>query len=616
MRTLELLAPARDAATAIAAIRHGADAVYIGAPAFGARAAASNSLDDIARVVEEARPFGVRVYVTLNTIIYENELDDAGRLVEELWRIGVDALIVQDMALLEMDLPPIDLHASTQTDARSADKIKWLSRAGFSQIVVPREFSLREIKETAEAAGDARIEVFVHGALCVSFSGDCHAGALLAGRSANRGECPQVCRLKFTLVDGHGKPVMPPDGGSPSRHWLSLADLNRLDYLRELVEAGASSFKIEGRLKSVDYVKNVTSAYSEALDEIVEESAGRFRRASYGSVSRTFAPDVARSFNRGFTPYFLAPQQNINISSWLTPKWVGRPIGKLIQNKGNFLKIRNTEPINNGDGIGYFTPDGTFAGFRVNRAENGRIYPAPGSNLPEEAGTVLYRNSDASWQGVMGRDDTARRTIAVDFTLRSLDDGRIAIDAVDERGCSVTVASREPFGDIARTDQKEPRKAIFERLGDTIYKLRSLDDRAGNAFIPSKALTALRREATAALDSAWKIRRSRPQRRPSQLSADEFQGHALTYHDNVANSLAEKFYAGHGAEVAEKAVEVDPPKGPTRIMTTRYCLRRELGCCLKTESGSRLPGELYLDAPLGRLKLDFDCKNCNMKISI
>lgn len=614
-RALELLAPARDADTAIAAIRHGADAVYIGAEAFGARAAAANSLEEIERVVREARPFGVKVYVALNTIIFESELESAKRLVEDLWRIGVDALIVQDMALLEMDIPPIDLHASTQTDARTPEKIRWLADAGFSQIVLPREFTIDEIKEAEAAADGARLEAFVHGALCVSYSGDCHAGALLSGRSANRGECPQVCRLKFTLTDSSGRPLQNlPDGGSPSRHWLSLADLNRLDRLAELAEAGVSSFKIEGRLKSPDYVKNVTLAYSKALDSVVDSSEGRYRRASFGSVDADFRPDVAQSFNRGFTPYFLNNRQARGITSWQTPKWVGRPIGTLKAVRGNKIRVALTEPVNNGDGLVFFDKNGDFSGFRVNRAEGEWLYPAPGSNIPSEEGTKLYRNSDTIWDAMINRGNTSRRSIAVDMVLRPLPDGRIAIDADDERGCRVSVASDEVFTDKARSPQSDTRRGILERLGETVYRLAGLDDRCGDVFVPSKALTALRRSAIAALDSAWRIRYQRPLRRKSKLDDNSLDGLTTTYHDNISNSLAERFYRDHGATVAEKAAEVKSPKGPARIMTTRYCLRRELGCCLKDKTADLLPCDLYLDAPIGRLRLEFDCKNCNMKV--
>lgn len=614
-KILEVLAPARDAATAIAAINHGADAIYIGSPAFGARAAAANSLDDIRKVVEAAHPFGVKVYVTLNTIIYEEELDQARQLIFDLWQIGVDALIVQDMALLEMDIPPIDLHASTQCDARTPKKIAWLSKAGFSQIVLPREFTLEEIREASQAAPSATLEAFVHGALCVSYSGDCHAGILLAGRSANRGECPQVCRLEFSLTDRAGRPINPPDGGSPVRHWLSLADMNRIENLASLVEAGVTSFKIEGRLKSESYVKNVTLAYSNAVNQLIAQSDGSLRRSSFGRVEAAFIPDVSRSFNRGFTPYFLNGVPKKGLTSWRTPKWMGRPVAEVIEAREGRIKVRPFEDINNGDGLVFFDSTGAFKGFRVNRAAGQMLYPAISNDtLALKRGTILYRNSDAAWESAINRPDTARRTIGISFTLRTLPDGRIAADAADERGCSITVVSSETFSDSARSPQEAQRKSIFERLGDTIYRLESYIDKVGNLFIPAKELTSLRRLAIDAIESDWRIRRHQILRRPSALEPSELEGITTSYHDNVANPLAERFYKKHGAHIGELAAEVEKPRGETRVMTTRYCLRRELGCCLKGPKAAMLPKDLYLNAPIGRLRLDFDCAACRMNV--
>lgn len=618
-RTLELLSPARDADTAIAAIRHGADAVYIGAPAFGARAAATNSLDDLKRVVDFAHPFGVKVYVTLNTIIYDKELDDVKALVDELYNIGVDALIVQDMALLGLDIPPIELHASTQTDARTIEKVEMLAKAGFSQIVVPREFSLGQIAEAAAVANKngSEIEAFVHGALCVSYSGDCHAGAVLMGRSANRGECPQICRLQYKLTDELGKAIENlPDGEGAIRHWLSLADMNRLAYLGQLADAGVSSFKIEGRLKNVSYVKNVTAAYSQALDELIAASDGRYRRASFGKTYINFKPELDSSFNRGYTPYFLVPKADVNISSWKTPKWIGREVASVKAVKGNVLTVDLKEQISNGDGLGYFDRKGQFVGFRVNKAEGCRLFAAPGSELPTAAGTILYRNSDTAREAEISRDDSASRRISVRFILRQLPDWRIAVEAVDERGCSVVVASDNTYSDLAKTPQAPQREGIMQRLGGTIYKMEALEDNLGDIFVPSKDLTALRRKAIEALDSDWRMIRTVKYRKKSQLDASALEGLSTTYHDNVANALSARFYKSHGAKVEEMAIEAAPKQGELRVMTTRYCLRRSLGACLKTPNAALLPPKLYLEAPAGRLELRFDCKNCNMQVYI
>ena len=613
---LELLAPARDAETAMAAIAHGADAVYIGGPAFGARAAAGNSIADIARVVEEAHKFGVRVYVTLNTIIYEHELDEVKRTVENLYAAGVDALIVQDMALLELDLPPIDLHASTQTDARSPEKVAMLSAAGFSQIVLPREFSLEEIRKAAQAAPASDIEVFVHGALCVSYSGDCHAGAILAGRSANRGECPQICRLKYQLTGPDGKPVARlKDNGPAVRHWLSLVDLNQSANLLPLADAGARSFKIEGRLKPVVYVKNITATYSDALDKAIAASGGRYRRASFGKVEKTFTALPSKSFNRGFSTAFLYGRPKGMISEY-TPKFAGEPVGTVAAVKNGALLLNTTAQLHNGDGLTFFNRDHELIGFRVNRAEGDRIFPAPGTkNLPEP-GTTLFRNFDSEFETILGRPDSARRTIGLNITIRHLPDGRVALDVRDERGNAITVTTSQPFSDTARSPQEAMRADLLSRLGDTIYRLDSLDDRLGNLFMPSKALVALRRLALDALDRAWRMRYTRRTRRKSSLGAESMKGLITTYHDNVANSLAEKFYIRHGATVDEKAAEVETPRGEVRVMTTRYCLRNQIGACLMRDDCGDIPRQLYLEAPIGRLRLDFDCKNCQMKIYV
>lgn len=604
MQTLELLAPARDAATAIEAIRHGADAVYIGAEAFGARAAANNTVDSIRQLCDYAHRFDVRVYVTVNTIIYDNELESARRLVWKLYRAGVDALIVQDMSLLRMELPPIALHASTQCDTRDPAKARFLEQAGFSQIVLARELSADEIAAIRRST-TVPLEVFVHGALCVSYSGDCHAGALTMGRSANRGECPQICRLRYSLTDGDGKTVAP-DG-----HWLSLRDMNRLDSLAELIRAGATSFKIEGRLKDASYVKNVVAAYSQALDTLVAADPEHLRRASRGRVELGFSPDPARAFNRGFTSYFLAgrPGADVRMGATATPKFVGIPVGKAIAVSGNCITVRTSENLTNGDGIGWFGPDGRLCGARVNRVDGTRLY------LAEKAtglcrGTVLYRNRDKAWDELMERP-TAVRTISVDFRLRRSADDRVALDAADCRGNRVTAAIEAEM-QHARTPQTDKRRQTLERLGDTIYRAGNIDDRLGDSFMPVSELTALRRRAIELLDRAQQIR-FRPQRRRAELAEAPAVSQSLSYHANVSNRLAAEFYRSHGVKSIEPAVEVRQPGGEPVVMTTRYCLRRELGRCIRSGAA---PGSWYLQATEGnlRMRVDFDCARCGMTL--
>lgn len=588
----------------------GADAVYIGAPAFGARAAATNSVESIRSLAQLAHRYRARVYVTMNTILYDNELDEASRLVKQLYGACVDALIVQDMAYLGLDLPPIALHASTQCDIRTPDKASWLAKAGFSQLVLPREYSLAEIKAVADTV-DVPVEVFVHGALCVSYSGDCQAGFAAMGRSANRGVCPQMCRLPYELVDADGNPVAPP------KHYLSLRDLNRFNDLEALAEAGAASFKIEGRLKDARYVANVTAAYSRALDRIVERSGGKYRRSSAGTSSYGFTPDLDRTFNRGYTGYFLKGIPG-KMASTDTPKWAGIPVGTIsgeLDKRRRSFRARLSAQLSNGDGLGFFNAAGTFVGFRLNRVEGNELWPA---SAPEglTIGTTLYRNNDKAFFDLLERPDAGcSRKIRVDFTLRPVDNERIAISADDERGCSVCLVADSVYA-AAKTPQEAHRRNIMAKLGDTDYTLGNVDDRIGERFVPASALTAARRDVLALLDKAAADTYAYDRRKACTLADDAFAGaKALDYHDNVANRLARRFYTGHGASIAEMAIETAPKKEDELVvMTTKYCLRRELGGCLKEKNGTKLPRPLFLKNDSGLYRLDFDCARCGMSV--
>ena len=588
----------------------GADAVYIGAPAFGARAAATNSVESIRSLAQLAHRYRARVYVTMNTILYDNELDEASRLVKQLYGACVDALIVQDMAYLGLDLPPIALHASTQCDIRTPDKASWLAKAGFSQLVLPREYSLAEIKAVADTV-DVPVEVFVHGALCVSYSGDCQAGFAAMGRSANRGVCPQMCRLPYELVDADGNPVAPP------KHYLSLRDLNRVNDLEALAEAGAASFKIEGRLKDARYVANVTAAYSRALDRIVERSGGKYRRSSAGTSSYGFTPDLDRTFNRGYTGYFLKGIPG-KMASTDTPKWAGIPVGTIsgeLDKRRRSFRARLSAQLSNGDGLGFFNAAGTFVGFRLNRVEGNELWPA---SAPEglTIGTTLYRNNDKAFFDLLERPDAGcSRKIRVDFTLRPVDNERIAISADDERGCSVCLVADSVYA-AAKTPQEAHRRNIMAKLGDTDYTLGNVDDRIGERFVPASALTAARRDVLALLDKAAADTYAYDRRKACTLADDAFAGaKALDYHDNVANRLARRFYTGHGASIAEMAIETAPKKEDELVvMTTKYCLRRELGACLKEKNGTILPRPLFLKNDSGLYRLDFDCARCGMSV--
>lgn len=611
MRKLELLAPARDAETGRIAILAGADAVYIGAQDFGARAAATNDIESISRLAAFAHSYRARVYVTMNTILLDSELDRAEKLVWQLYNAGVDALIVQDMAYLEMKLPPIALHASTQCDIRTPEKAVRLAQAGFSQLVLPREFSLDEI-EACRIAG-VPLEVFVHGALCVSYSGDCQAGYAAMGRSANRGVCPQMCRLPYLLTDKNGRVV------GDEKHYLSLRDLNQSASLRELIEAGASSFKIEGRLKDARYVANVVAAYSQRLNEIIAQAGGAYARSSAGRSVCGFTPDLNRTFNRGYTNYFInGTAKAQRMASLDTPKWAGMPVGNVTKNSkgdGSF-EVRLSGPLANGDGLGYFDGKGRFVGFRLNRISGSTLYPAtPQPGL--KAGTVIYRNNDKAFFDILDSTDAScKRTISVDFRLDSIDGERFAISASDERGCSATVVVESPYAQ-AKTEQTETRRRTLSRLGDTIYEAANIDDRLGNRFVAASVLTAARRSVLEMLEVSAKATYRSERRATATLPSDAFAAlPPMTYHDNISNSLARKFYTAHGADIAEAALEADSTKNRNDItvMTTRYCIRRELGACLKEKCGSKLPSPLYLRNQSGIYRLEFDCARCGMQI--
>lgn len=603
---VELLAPARTADVGRAAVLAGADAVYIGPESFGARAAAGNSIADIASLCDFAHRFEARVYVTVNTIIYDRELRDVERLIRNLYLAGVDALIVQDLGLLRLDLPPIDLHASTQTDIRTPERARFMEQLGFSQLVLPREMSLTEIRAVSEAVGAAtRLEGFVHGALCVSYSGDCHAGQLLMGRSANRGECPQVCRLPFDLVDGDGRTV------EKSRHLLSLRDMNRSAVLLPMLEAGISSFKIEGRLKDEGYVKNVVAHYRRALDAIIDADPERWRRQSAGTVTHGFTPQLDKSFNRGFTDYFIKGP-SAKMASVDTPKSRGEEVGRVVRAARGRIEARLTAPLANGDGLCYFDADRRFVGFRLNRVEGATLFPA--SDVVPPAGAVLYRNSDRLHDEQLARSK-GERTIALDMTLRVTPSGVVALDLSDGRGYTAT-ATYTPDTPLqqARTPQEEARRRTLARLGDTVYRLRSLDDRGGDAFIPAAQLSDLRRKAVALLDATARARYDRPLRRQEQPDAVWPGAARVDYHENVANGLARRVLLDHGVKEAGPAAEVKVPGGQPVVMTTRYCLRRELGACLKTPAGKRLKGPLKLVGANFVLGLEFDCARCGMTV--
>ncbi|MBP3227327.1 MAG: U32 family peptidase [Bacteroidaceae bacterium] len=603
MREIELLAPARDAQTAREAILHGADAVYIGAPRFGARAAAGVGVEDIASVCRFAHLYGARVYVALNTILYDSELREAQRLAAQLYEAGADALIVQDMALLRMDLPPIALHASTQTDNRTPEKARELAAAGFSQIVVARELSLPEIAAIHRAV-DVPLEAFVHGALCVSYSGRCYASQHCFARSANRGECAQFCRLAFDLRDGRGRAV------ARGRHLLSLRDMNRTDSVEAMMDAGVSSFKIEGRLKDTAYVKNTVAHYRRVLDAIIARRPTEFRRSSFGESSVSFTPDPARSFNRGFTEYFLHTPSG-PMASPESPASRGKRIGRVEAVRRGALEVAldGGETLQAGDGLCYVAADGTLQGFRVNKVEGGRV--SPHRLVSPQPGTVLWRNHDAAFERQLSRP-TALRTMALRLRLDETADG-FSLTATDEAGIRVELCKTLAHTP-AETPQREQIARQLSRWGGTAWRVVETDVRTA-CFIPASVLSAWRRELAERLTAAHEAAYRRPVR-TVRAAAPSCQPARIGYEHNVANAEAAAYYKDGGAQTVVPAYELREAPGAV-LMTCRYCLRRELGACLREGGAHRLVPPLSLALPDGRaFPLDFDCARCEMRVMV
>lgn len=602
VRKIELLSPAKDLNCGIEAVNHGADAVYIGAPKFGARAAAGNSLEDIRTLCDYAHQFGVRVYVALNTILKEDELEEAQRLVWSLYEAGADALIVQDMALMQMDLPPVPLHASTQTDNRTVEKVHFLEQAGFTQVVLARELSLDEIRRIASET-DVALEVFVHGALCVSFSGQCYLSAALSGRSANRGECAQYCRLPYTMVDADGKII------ADNKHLLSLKDMNRADELEALMDAGVSSFKIEGRLKDVSYVKNVTAYYRKKLDEILKRRP-EYVRVSLGVSRYTFTPQVEKSFNRGFTSFYLHGRTP-DVTAFDTPKSLGEFVGTVKEIRGNSFTVAGLTPLNNGDGLVFFNARGELDGFRVNRVVDNRVYPQEMPRLSSKM--KLYRNYDQQFEKLLSKPSAVRK-IGVSMTFTD-NPGGFSLEMEDGSGARITVA-RLFAKELAEKEQTDNIRVQLAKLGNTLFEAEKIEvNLTDNRFVPSSLLADMRREAVNLLLSDRRIRYPRElSRKPDSVAKPLFPQQQLTYLGNVANTRACSFYQEHGVKTIDPAFELKAPDH-VPLMFSKHCLRYSMGWCptyQKKKSPFREP--YYLLYKEVRLRLMFDCKHCQMLV--
>ncbi len=603
VRKIELLSPAKDLFCGIEAIKHGADAVYIGAPKFGARAAAGNTIETIRQLCDFAHLFDARVYVALNTILREEELSEAEQMIWTLWEAGTDALIIQDMGLTQMTLPPIPLHASTQTDNRTPEKVRFLEAAGFKQVVLARELSLNEIRRIKEQTS-VPLEVFVHGALCVSFSGQCYLSAALSGRSANRGECAQFCRLPYSLVDADGKEIV------HNKHLLSLKDMNRSEHLEALLDAGVSSLKIEGRLKEASYVKNITAFYRKKLDAILERRP-EYTRASAGSSTYSFEPIAVKSFNRGFTSFFIEGR-DADITAFDTPKSLGEPIGRVKEVTGNFFTLSGKQILNNGDGLVFFNTRGELDGFRVNKVDTGRIYPAQMPKIHPQ--TQLYRNYDQDFEKQLS-NPSAERKLSVRIELMENPFG-LTLEMEDESGARILIG--RPFKkEPARSDQHKYIHTQLAKLGNTPFYASKITVRlTENIFIPSSLLNEMRREGVEKLLQVRRIRYHREIAGPIQkIEKTPFPERKLTYLGNVSNSRAKSFYREHGVTTIDPAFELTPQKR-VPLMFTKHCLRYSMGWCPVYQKGKRSPYRepYYLIYKTTRLLLQFDCKNCQMLV--
>ena len=628
---IELLSPARDADIGIEAVNHGADAVYIGGPAFGARAGAGNDIRDLERLITHAHRFHSRVFITLNTILRDDELEGARQMAWQVYNAGADALIIQDMGLLELDLPPIQLHASTQTDIRTPEKARFLQDCGLSQIVLARELTVQQIAAVRAATDPQRcaIEFFIHGALCVAYSGQCYISHAQTGRSANRGDCSQACRLPYQVTDAQGRIV------AHDKHVLSMKDNNQSDNLRALIDAGVRSFKIEGRYKDMGYVKNITAHYRRLLDEILDEreaSGDPLARASSGRTTFTFTPDPLQNFNREFTDYFVNGRKE-DIGAFDTPKNPGQAIGWVTKLGPNFVELEVSDTatvLHNGDGLCYYDLQKELVGLQINRAEpvsprggrQWRVFPKdPMEGFKDlRKGTEVNRNRDMDWVRTLEKKSSDRR-IALWAQFAETPDG-FALTLTDEDGFTGSAQAALPHE--AAQDAAKAEASLREQLGRfgaTIFSVNDITLQLSRPwFVPASSLNALRRDALAALEAARaagfeRLPRATPVEPPVPYPED-----TLSYLANVFNHKARDFYARHGVKVIDAAYESHEEEGEVSLMITKHCVRYSMSLCPKQAKGvTGVQGTIRAE-PLQlingkeRLTLRFDCKPCEMHV--
>lgn len=603
MREIELLAPAKNIDIGMSAINAGADAVYIGANKFGARKAAANSVSEIEQLIRYAHTYRAKVFVALNTILYNNEMEDAVKLVHQLWNAGADALIIQDMGLLEADLPPIPLHASTQANNRTIEKVKFLEGNGITRVVLARELNLKQISEI-RAQTEVELEFFIHGALCVSYSGNCYMSLAMGTRSGNRGECAQPCRLKYALTDKHGKRL------APDAHHLSLRDLNHSADLLNLAEAGISSLKIEGRLKDSAYVINTVSHYRKEID-LWLNGIKNFKPASSGKIFSQFISNPEKSFNRGFSSYFLHQRTN-DIYASDSPKPIGQALGVVVQSQKSNIKISENQTIIPGDGLCYFAEDGTLQGCYVNKVSNNNIEINKPITIPK--GTTIYRNFDKQFEDSISTNRFSRK-ISVKLSLHAEKES-ITLNATDEDNLLETLQVYQIFEEAKNKEKAtENIQTQLSKTGDTIWQVTEVEIKGTTIpFIPISQLNELRRNLLSALE----------QRRMNTFitspvfrtkSHVAFPHSEALYNENIANDFAKLFYEKSGAKIVELAPEITGKLDNKALMTTKLCLKYKLGMCKVHQQSKQIPDEpFYLRTNDKNFRLRFDCVKCEMQI--
>lgn len=600
-RTIELLAPAKDLQTGIAAIKHGADAVYIAANKFGAREKAGNSMDDLEPLVDFAHQYFARVYVTVNTIIFDDEINQVRELINDLYRINVDAIIIQDFAILGMDIPPIAIHASTQMHNNSPEKINFLESFGVERVVLPRELSIQEINEFKKST-NVELEFFIHGALCVCYSGQCYMSQALTGRSANRGACAQPCRSAYDLIDSNGNILV------KNKHLLSLKDLNLSQHIHQLIDAGVTSFKIEGRMKDISYVKNAVAFYNSHINNIIS-SKPEYKRLSSGRCTYSFTPDLERTFNRGFTSLFINGRTT-GQASFNTQKSIGKQLGKVKQTGTGWFTIASSEPINNGDGLCFFNSKGELNGFLVNSTSQNKIYPNQ-DPVDLKTGTIIFRNSDFLFEKILKGESSSRRISAsidvkqnnseLQFCVTDEDSNQfeLIIDDNFEKAKNLQIATSNLTNQLLKS-------------GETIFQIINinLDNYIEPKHLSMSELNAIRRNLLNGL-KLERLRNYSTKKRFVSVSNLKYPIANIDYKGNVANSRSKEFLKNSGVKNIAKAFELETEHGKTELMVTKYCIKHELGMC-PSKQNAKPTKALFLKDNKNLFPLVFNCKECQM----